>query len=703
MKFETIHRISVFSLATMAVAPLVLSRELSIYLGPAFACFLIAGWFIPRTVRVTPFFIHTAPVLAALLFLLQAFRIAQGEHLASASIEFAVLLLGIKLCTNHTYADFQQTVLLAFVAIIASTVTSYQISYAFYFFSYIILLPLAMSLTLLRKEMEQRFTKADEQTQLRLLTSKRVIQTRFAAGWAITVFGLVLVVVGLFLSIPRWGFGMGGGTLFGKQILGFTNEVKIGDLSQTIENETVYLRLWPLEPKQPNPTVLPLKFRGAVFDTYQDGTWQKSADTRFRFPLSSDGVYAFFNHVPMRGARFKIMQEPTNPSYLFVPSGTHHIQMERSRHRGRLRYQRLQINPMGVIKYNDAKRVGIRYTAMVDGSPVISDTVSDMSPFLRVPAETENVAALAAAWSGNASTAEQQIRNILTHFFKEYRYTKVISADERSDALNTNILEQFLFDYKRGTCEHYATATTIMFRTLGIPSRFVTGFSGARWNPIGEYYTVDANAAHAWTEVYVNGMWHTVDATPQAGGTGNSGSEQPHTSYISLFYDTLAMKWHQYVIDYDEGSQQALLAALKPAFTTRSSNRPAGIPRNTVLAILVLLVFGFAVYRVWSYLRRPRRRFAKNSRPAKQQATVLFLLLEKKLQPFTGQRTPYETPMQYVIRAEQRLPKLKPFLESFLTHYLQARFGDTPFSAGQFDSYRRDIPIQIKSAANTNK
>ena len=71
----------------------------------------------------------------------------------------------------------------------------------------------------------------------------------------------------------------------------------------------------------------------------------------------------------------------------------------------------------------------------------------------------------------------------------------------------------FLTQSQRGYCVHFASATVLLMRALGIPARYVTGYavSGAA----GETQLVTEDSAHAWVEYYVSGKgWLPVDPTP---------------------------------------------------------------------------------------------------------------------------------------------------------------------------------------------
>lgn len=79
----------------------------------------------------------------------------------------------------------------------------------------------------------------------------------------------------------------------------------------------------------------------------------------------------------------------------------------------------------------------------------------------------------------------------------------------------------FLTVSKEGICQHYATAATLMYRALGIPARYVTGYvakvKSNQWVNITDQYS------HAWVEIYLDGFgWLPVEVT--GGGPSGSGS-----------------------------------------------------------------------------------------------------------------------------------------------------------------------------------
>lgn len=105
-----------------------------------------------------------------------------------------------------------------------------------------------------------------------------------------------------------------------------------------------------------------------------------------------------------------------------------------------------------------------------------------------------------------------------------------------------DIAEYFLFDSGKGFCQQYATTAALMYRLLGLPSRYVTGYmvtpSDFHKNSDGTYTAIATDEkAHAWVEVYVDGTgWIPTEVTfsqdeiDQGGSTAvddNNPTEEP--------------------------------------------------------------------------------------------------------------------------------------------------------------------------------
>lgn len=73
----------------------------------------------------------------------------------------------------------------------------------------------------------------------------------------------------------------------------------------------------------------------------------------------------------------------------------------------------------------------------------------------------------------------------------------------------------FLNESRRGYCMHYASAATLLLRSMGIPARYVSGFTAV--SVPDKEVDVPDRAAHAWVEVWLDGFgWYPVEVTPAA-------------------------------------------------------------------------------------------------------------------------------------------------------------------------------------------
>lgn len=78
--------------------------------------------------------------------------------------------------------------------------------------------------------------------------------------------------------------------------------------------------------------------------------------------------------------------------------------------------------------------------------------------------------------------------------------------------------DYFLFTSKRGICSDFASALTLMVRSLGIPARYTEGFVLSEDNKQedGRYY-VTSDKAHAYTQAFIAGSgWVTFDGVKYA-------------------------------------------------------------------------------------------------------------------------------------------------------------------------------------------
>ena len=78
-------------------------------------------------------------------------------------------------------------------------------------------------------------------------------------------------------------------------------------------------------------------------------------------------------------------------------------------------------------------------------------------------------------------------------------------------------LEAFLFRQRRGYCQQFSGAMTLMLRMDGIPARVGSGFKPTLYDRATGTWTIRAADAHSWVEVFFTGIgWVSFDPTPPA-------------------------------------------------------------------------------------------------------------------------------------------------------------------------------------------
>ncbi|PHE15069.1 protease [Bacillus pseudomycoides] len=98
-------------------------------------------------------------------------------------------------------------------------------------------------------------------------------------------------------------------------------------------------------------------------------------------------------------------------------------------------------------------------------------------------------------------------------FVYETEHVKVPGKDQ-------DYADQFIFDTKSGYCNNFSTSMIVLLRSIGIPARWVKGYTGGTLenkvtnSDYENIYTIDNNNAHSWVEVYFPGYgWVPFEPT----------------------------------------------------------------------------------------------------------------------------------------------------------------------------------------------
>jgi protein-glutamine gamma-glutamyltransferase len=317
----------------------------------------------------------------------------------------------------------------------------------------------------------------------------------------------------------------------------------------------------------------------------------------------------------------------------------------------------------------------------------------------RIPRLSKNVAARAKTPYDKAVAVEIYLRS-------QYTYTLSLTGKPGDDPL-----AHFLFETHAGHCEYFASAMTIMLRTLGIPSREVNGFLPGEYNDLAGDYIVRASDAHSWVEAYFPGTgWVTFDPTPAAV------EDFGFLSRLGQYVDWMELTWNEWVINYDFAHQvqMAQIVQRNTRNWTESArnwfsrkqtsgkqwlrswmDRRGGITFALPVGLALLLVLlrydwlqaGIRRLRLYLQLRTP-----EGTRANPQLASRLYAELLRLLERRGFARRDSQTPLEFAGAVGE--PALTPALLEFTQIYAHARFGGAPCDTTRL----RGLLEQIRSA-----
>lgn len=167
---------------------------------------------------------------------------------------------------------------------------------------------------------------------------------------------------------------------------------------------------------------------------------------------------------------------------------------------------------INIIMYNFNETDGITIQDVLLSSEEQTYRTYVYANYLDIPADTLAEMLLIAQANGLSAASPTIIADVQNYIQNAATY----NLDFASIPEGEDVAVYFLNVSKEGICQHYATAATLMYRALGVPARYVTGFVGNL--DANQWTTVDSKQAHAWVEVYIDGLgWVPVEVT----GTGS--------------------------------------------------------------------------------------------------------------------------------------------------------------------------------------
>jgi protein-glutamine gamma-glutamyltransferase len=510
--------------------------------------------------------------LLSIVIVLGLLNALRGSFSVSSFALFSLLLLILKLFDLRSPRDHGQILVLSLALLIATALTSNSMITGLGIF--------VMGFVFIRALMLFRlFALTPHQTAEASFSS--ISSTELRSVQVITGFICIVVATMIFLIMPRSlgnnAFGQWGGAPQSIST-GFAEDVQLGRPGRITSSPTPVLRM-TIRDRNDQPlgsqNSRAIYLRGSVLTQYESGRWvahhNQSIPTTFR------------TRIVRRNQSVPIVQDATRAQW------THEYAITFDRDDQNYGYLFTPWKPLELKTIANQSRVGIDPATrmiLLSSTPVQSYRIRTVNPELQhysIPSDyvrtqisqdgiSPPIASLAQQILTNAgidpnpesrppTQDAQAVRALETHLRTQYEYSLLSEpVPQGKDAT-----EWFLFERQRGHCEYYASALTLMTRSVGIPSRVITGYVAAEFNDVNDSFIVRESNAHAWVEAMVApNFWRTFDGTPQEDFHEIHEPEPSIFRTVSKFYEAIEHAWVSAIIGYDTESRNAVFGDLDP-------------------------------------------------------------------------------------------------------------------------------------------
>lgn len=504
---------------------------------------------------------------------------------------------------------------------------------------------------------------------------------RLATSAVLLATGILMLTGVLFFVLPRTAqaaFRRLAPQRF--HLPGFANEVALGQIGRLQQSHRPLMRVRILG----SPPGQPLKWRGVALSRFDGRRWSNLPYDQQVLPVR-ESLLMLPRQAPWRpGQRlsYEVSLSPEISDTLFF-AGTPEL---------------LWINLPSVIRGpNDsfrpygAPREALRYgvhsllpeesTAGLPPRPVPAQVLECC---LALPPVDPRIPELARRLTEGFTSAEASARAIESYLRRNYRYTTELPSRSPEDPL-----AYFLFERRQGHCEYFASALAVLLRTIGIPTRLVTGFQGGQYNPVSGWYVIRASDAHSWVEAYLPASgWTTLDPTPP----GERDRRFSAFARLALYLDAADTFWQEWVLGYDLTRQLALASRMENSgrsFGTRwlegagarlgewwrrllAAARRDGLLVLAALAAAVLSALALPRLLTWKHTRNQLRKL-RSGQAAAGDATLLYQRMLGALKRRGYSKPVWVTPLEFA----GMLPEgeLRRLVWEFTESYNSLRFG----------------------------
>jgi len=514
---------------------------------------------------------------------------------------------------------------------------------------------------------------------------------RIAVISGLMTFGILILTAGLFFILPRTANAALHLLASNRyHLTGFSNDVMLGEVGELKSDSRPVLHVKALSLNgfgTPPPLPLNLKWRGLALERFDGHRWSTDpASFRPVLEKESDLIKVADEwQRRRRGPRvlYRVEIQNVDADALFAAGIPEYLNI------GRARISRAS---SGAFRFGFVPTDTLRYEVYSFIGPETNPTephrfrlnITEREQNLLLPPLDPRIAELARQMTRGASDDLEKTRMIEKRLRHDYAYSLDLPSVEVRDPISL-----FLFVRRKGYCEYFASAMTVMLRDLGIPARLVNGFQSGIANPYSGTLVIRASDAHTWVEAFFPETgWTVFDPTP-----GGAPPPQNMWTTLSLYLDAADTFWRDWVLSYDLGRQISLASRLE---SQARDFRTGGWPLNpqwlvgkaetaaawvynhgralTGFAVAVgLAIFGTLQIRRW----RPAR-LARQGRSAPSDATLFYSRMLQVMKRRGFQKPAWFTPQEF---ANSVPPAAGIDLDQFTAAYYALRFGGNPDAA----------------------
>ena len=484
------------------------------------------------------------------------------------------------------------------------------------------------------------------------------------------------IAAALFLLFPRLASPLWGLPADHAAATGLSDRMAPGSISELALNDAVAFRV-DFDGTPPPPRAR--YWRGPVLSLFNGSEWRALS------PLPG-GRLAGVNGASVR---YTVTLEPNDHPWLFAldfPSSLPEIDADsgtRASAGGFAGYSREQQLLMRA-PVTQPLRYSIQST-LLDSYAVAS--ARDLQINSRAPAGNARTVEFARSLRTDNPDDRRFISAVL-QWFRDEQFVYTLAPP----LLEEDPVDMFLFDTRRGFCEHYASAFVVLLRAAGIPARVVTGYQGGEINPSGGYMIVRQSDSHAWAEAVIDGRWQRFDPTAavapsrvERGLYGSVAAGDPVPLFArqdggwlkaaQLAIDAINHQWRRNIIQFNRDRQRALWREWK-----LDQLAPWQIAVGVSAALLAWAGGVFA----WFAARRKRQ----------ERALTLWNDVCRRLARAGLPRLSYEGPLSFAARAASRWPQFEIAFRAIGDSFAALRYG----TADRRDSERLALLATLERA-----